>query len=483
MMIRLPLRVRITLLITALFGVALSLAAVVSLASVESSLRTDTRSNAEALLSDYLEQLVGGSLGPATPAAEDATRFIYIADDGSDLSALEYQQILFNAVTSEISTLPPPILTDTVPFPEELFGESPLIVDSGLVQITVLSVAADGDPVLFDRGEDVIVVGRPVLVGQTPLTIAVSIPLQPVMDSIDTLTRSAYIAVPLLVLAIGSATWMIVGRALRPVDAITVQVDRIGSNNLDERVPEPVVDDEIGHLATTMNRMLTRLQYARDAQRQFISDASHELRSPIAATQATLEVARQNPDNVDWAATAEVLHEENARLSSLVDDLLLLARLEETTSTTSIQEVDLDELCLTEAQRPHAHPVHVHIDSPARINGNPQTLTRAIRNLVDNADRHATTRVDITVSLHDETAAIEVADDGPGIPVEDLDRIFDRFSRLDRSRNRALGEGAGLGLAIVKQIITTHHGTITAHTATQGGARFTVTMPRHASEA
>ncbi len=109
--------------------------------------------------------------------------------------------------------------------------------------------------------------------------------------------------------------------------------------------------------------------------------------------------------------------------------------------------------------------------------GNHQHLTRAIRNLVENAARHATSRVDITVSFEHGTAVIEVADDGPGIPREDLEHVFDRFSRLDTSRNRTLGGGAGLGLAITRQIINSHHGTVTAHTGTNGGARFTVTIP------
>lgn len=227
-----------------------------------------------------------------------------------------------------------------------------------------------------------------------------------------------------------------------------------------------------------MNRMLARLQHARDAQRQFISDASHELRSPITATQATLEVARGQADQADWTATADILHQENVRLATLVDDLLLLAQLDETSSPLVAQDVDLDELCLAEANRPHPTSVHVHVDAPARIRGNPQNLARAIRNLVDNASRHATSRVDITISLDHTTAVIEVADDGPGIPPADLERVFDRFSRLDTSRSRALGGGAGLGLAIAKHIVTAHNGALTASNRTNGGARFTLTIPR-----
>ena len=267
-------------------------------------------------------------------------------------------------------------------------------------------------------------------------------------------------------------------RALRPVDAITAQVDRITTNNLHQRVPEPAADDELGRLANTMNQMLSRLEHAQHAQRQFISDASHELRSPITATQATLEVARNPAVETDWSATADVLLEENARLSSLVDDLLFLARLDET-ATTGTEHVDLDELCLTEADRPHPRPVQVHVERPARVQGNPGQLARAIRNLVDNAADHATNRVDVTLAVTDNTAIITIADDGPGIPTADRDRIFDRFSRLDSSRNRTQHGGAGLGLAITKKIVEAHRGTITADDPDEG-ARFVISLPREA---
>lgn len=478
-MTRLPLRIRLTLLVTILFGLALSATAVVSLARIESSLQTDIRNNAEALLVGYFDQLLGGSIGPGDPAPEDATRFVYLDDQGNDLTTLEYQRVLLNAVATQVEDLPFPELPDSFPVPPELLSDSPIIVESGAVQLVIQPITRDGEPVLLDRGDNVITVGIPVQVGDTPLTIAVSSPLQPVTDSLNTLTRSALVIVPGLILAIAAATWIIVGRALRPVDAITAHVDRISTESLDQRVPEPGADDELGHLAVTMNRMLARLQHARDAQRQFISDASHELRSPITATQATLEVARSHADRADWTATADILHQENVRLATLVDDLLLLAQLDETSSPLVAQDVDLDELCLAEANRPHPTSVRVHVDAPARIRGNPQNLARAIRNLVDNASRHATSRVDITISLDHTTAAIEVADDGPSIPPADLERVFDRFSRLDTSRSRALGGGAGLGLAISKHIVTAHNGALTASNRTNGGARFTLTIPRH----
>ncbi|MBT8214232.1 MAG: HAMP domain-containing histidine kinase [Acidimicrobiia bacterium] len=478
-MTRLPLRLRLTLLVAVLFGLALTAAAAVGISRVETSLRTDIRQNAEALLVDYLDQLQGGSIGPGAPGPEEATRFIYLDAQGNDLTAGEYQQVLFDAIDQQVEDLPILTVPDGSPFPIDLFDDAPVIVESDLIEITVQPVAADGKPGLIDRGDDVIAVGVPVLIGDAPLTVAVSSPLRLVTDSIDTLTRLLLVLVPMLTATIGVATWIIVSRALQPVHAITAQVERISTESLDQRVPQPSTDDELGHLAATMNRMLARLQAARDTQRQFISDAAHELRSPITATQATLELARRQPDQVDWPRTADVLNQENTRLTALVDDLLLLAQLEETSSPTGAQEVDLDELCLAEAQRPHPHPIHVQVTNPARINGNLQHLTRAIRNLVDNAAHHATSRVDITISTNHESAVIDVADDGPGIPPEDLERIFDRFTRVDTSRTRPQG-GAGLGLAIAHQIADSHHGNLTAkNRSPSDGAQFTLTLPKH----
>lgn len=482
-MSKFPLRLRLTILVTVLFGLALSTAAVVSLVGIESSLRTSTRNNAEALLIDYLDELVEGTIGPGEPALEDALRFVYVDDQGNDLREIQYQRILLQAITAQIDDLPIPPISGTGAAPPGSLSEGPVIVDAGVVEITVEPITPDGEPIKLDRGNDVIAVGLSVRVGDVPVTVAVSSPLQPVTDSVDALTRLYAVVVPLLILAMAAMAWLIVGKALRPVDAIAAQVDRITTERLDQRVPAPEVDDEIGHLAATMNRMLARLQDARDAQRRFISDASHELRRPITATAATLEVARNQPEKVDWPATAEILDEENARLAELVDDLLLLAQLQETRPLENVREVDLDELCLQEAQRPHPCDVHVHVEAPVRVTGDPSTLTRAIRNLVDNAARHADSRVDITTSRDHDSAVIEVADDGPGIPEEDLERVFQRFSRVDSSRNRALGGGAGLGLAIADRIVASHHGTIVASNAPNGGARFTVTIPVLSSNA
>ena len=473
-MSKLPLRARLTLLVAALFAIALTTAAVVGLDQIETSLETETRDNAEALLFDYIGQLEGGALGAAQPDAQEATRFLYLGPDGAELNDAEFRSILFTSIESGFEPFPLP--EGFPPLPDELATGGIVIVEAGQLPIAINSAVGD-QPIALDQGDDVTAVGLGVTIGEQDLTIGVSSPLRPVRDSIDAMTRLFLILVPALTLLIAGGTWFLVGRALRPVSAITTHVDRITTHNLEERVPETEATDEIGHLARTMNKMLAGLHTARDQQRQFISDASHELRSPITATRATLDVARANPGSTDWLATAKILHDENTRLATLVDDLLVLARFDETRSVDLKDDIDLDELFLAEAERPHACPVGVKVDSPVRLQGDLSAMTRAARNLVENAARHASSSVVVTIAVDESHAIVSIADDGPGIPDADLDRIFERFTRLDDSRQRSDGGGAGLGLAITKQIIAAHNGTITATNPTSGGALFTLTFP------
>ncbi len=479
-MINLPLRARLTLLVTTLFAVALIAVAAIGLNRIEASLESESRDHAAALLDDYLAQLQGGTLGPAQPDADEATRFVYLSSDGSELSNTEFQRILFSAFDPAFGPIPLP--ENFPPLPDGATAEGVVVVEAGVLDVAI-DPTADNQVVELDLGDLVTAVGLPVTIGGEALTIAVSSPLRPVQDSVRAMTRLFVVLVPLLTLLVAAGTWLLVGRSLRPVHAITTQVDQITTRNLEQRVPETTATDEVGHLARTMNKMLAGLQTARDQQRQFISDASHELRSPITATQATLEVAQANPDTTDWPATAKILHDENNRLATLVDDLLLLARLEETGTLALNDTIDLDEIFLLEARRPHPTDVNIKVEDPARIRGDLATLTRAARNLIDNAPRHATSQVSVTIANDGAETTITIVDDGPGIPDGDLEHIFERFTRLDNSRNRSSGGGAGLGLAITKQIIAAHSGTITATTGPSAGAVFTLRFPIETSAA
>jgi signal transduction histidine kinase len=289
------------------------------------------------------------------------------------------------------------------------------------------------------------------------------------------------VGLPALVALVGVIAWVLVGRALRPVEAMRAEAERITASTLHRRLPQPPTDDEVGRLTHTMNTMLDRLDTAAAQQRRFVSDASHELRSPIATLRAGLEVARSKPGPPGWPVRVDSLLAEEARLESLVDDLLLLAACDEHGPITSpATPVDLTALATEEEQRPRRVPVQVvHTtadDHAVVVGGARHQLARALSNLVDNSARHATTVVRISVSHHRDTARLVVDDDGPGIPPDDRERVFERFTRLDDGRARHDG-GSGLGLAVVHSILTNHHGSIRVDDSPLGGARFIAELP------
>ena len=303
--------------------------------------------------------------------------------------------------------------------------------------------------------------------------------LSEVNGTVDDLKRTMFIAVPLLILLVGTAVWYLAGRALRPVEAIRSEAEAITGSTLDRRVPEPSSQDEVGRLARTMNAMLDRLQVSSQRQRQFVSDASHELRSPIASIRTNLEVALRNQDRANWPEIASRALADDERLEAMVSNLLDLARLdeyEEPTPLTSLPEVDLDELVLEETLRPHRSLIDTTRLSAGRVHGRNEQLARVVRNLLDNADRHATSRVDVSLQHDTDEVTLIVDDDGSGIAADDRARVFERFTRLDDGRARDDG-GLGLGLAMVRSIVERHDGTVEIDDAPLGGARFSVRLP------
>jgi signal transduction histidine kinase len=354
-----------------------------------------------------------------------------------------------------------------------------LLTAGGAVVTVDYQPLAVGPVRAVERGDYVVAVSqRLALPDGSHLEVGVSSPLRPVTDSLDTMRTMLWIAVPALVAAVGVITWFAAQRALQPVHTITQRARAITATNLSERVPVPASSDDVNELATTMNEMLARLDHAQQRQRQFIADASHELRSPVAASCAQLEVALAHPDSVDWAATAATVLTEQAHLGRLIEDLLALSRLDEQGAGT-LGDVDLDELVAAEAARHHSIPVRAEVAEPVRIRGNATLIARAVRNLVDNAGRHATTAVTVTVTVRQPDpalAVIHVDDDGPGVAAEQRIRIFDRFTRLDDARRRDDG-GTGLGLAIAREVTRAHGGQISCEEAPGGGARFTLWFP------
>jgi len=297
-------------------------------------------------------------------------------------------------------------------------------------------------------------------------------------ESVAELTASLLWIVPLAVLALLGIVWLVVGRTLRPVEQIRAEVADIGVAELDKRVPEPAGGDEIARLAVTMNEMLDRLERSVRRQQRFVADASHELRTPLTRMRTELEVDEADPSSADVAATRRSQLHEIARLQAMIEALLVLARADADTPTTPAGTVDLDDIVLEEIRTLQQSPVVVDATgvSAAQVVGDAGELRRLVRNLIDNAARHARSTVTIELTEIGTMAVLTVTDDGPGIPPDRRAEVFERFSRLDESRTAASG-GAGLGLAIVNDIITRAHGTISLDAGPSGGARFVVVIP------
>jgi signal transduction histidine kinase len=305
--------------------------------------------------------------------------------------------------------------------------------------------------------------------------------LETVIEGRTTLTITLAVIMPLLLLVVGLVTWLVSARALSPVDAIRAEVDAISTRDLHRRVPDPPGDDEISRLAGTMNRMLERLEAGQQRARRFVSDASHELRSPVAAIRQFAEVALAHPERTAVGELAEVVLEEDARLQRLVEDLLLLTRIDEGTIPHPTGAVDLDDLLLEDAARLRATTdlkIDVRSVSAGRVIGDAEQLERLIRNLTDNAARHARGVIRLSLQEVDGRTILCVDDDGIGVAPAERERVFQRFVRLDAARDRDSG-GSGLGLSIVREVATFHGGSVRILDSDLGGTRFEVDLPAH----
>jgi signal transduction histidine kinase len=335
------------------------------------------------------------------------------------------------------------------------------------------------------------VTALPVSTANGDVNLVAASSLNDVQQSVDALARSLQVALPALILLIAASSWFMTGRALRPVEAITSRVEDITGSTLHERVPVPAARDEVAHLAVTMNAMLERLESSASRQRQFVSDASHELRSPVSSIRTEIEVAMLHPDQADWADVARNVLAEDERLEQIVGDLLLLARLDEQpagergagvkAATTGVaDEVDLDDVVRAEARRTRRLAVDATEVHHVRLAGRPEELRRLVGHLLDNAARHGEQSVAVSLHLIDSPsgprALLAVDDDGPGVPVEQRGAIFERFGRLEEGRSRDRG-GAGLGLAVVRRIVERQRGVVRVSDSTLGGARFEVELP------
>ncbi|WP_169809358.1 sensor histidine kinase [Actinomadura chibensis] len=282
----------------------------------------------------------------------------------------------------------------------------------------------------------------------------------------------------LVVIATVALAWIVslsVRRALRPVRVMSGELAEITGRGAGRRVTVPGPKDEVSELAESVNVTLGRLEAVLTRQRGFVADVSHELRSPLTGLRAQLEVALEHPEDEDWPAVARAALADADRLQGIVSDLLILAKLGAGVHVAR-ERVDLGELVRAETgRRARRVPIEVRAPDGVMVSATPHHLVRLLTNLLDNAERHAASRVWVTVAVDGGDAVLEILDDGVGIAPEDRERVFWRFQRLAEGRGRDPG-GTGLGLTISRDIARAHGGTLVAADSDKG-ARFVLRLP------
>ena len=387
-----------------------------------------------------------------------------------------------SARLDQLAVAPPE--TSTVPSvdPEE---EAIQVVIDGEVVASTTNVEGRPPIASLEDGEEAVV--DDVVAGEGPFLVVATVggdrgilaarSLDDAVEVSRAATVSLAVGMPIVVAVVGVLTWYLVGRALAPIDAMRAEADRISAAELHRRLPDRGAGDEVGRLARTLNGMLARLEDAQRRQRRFVSDASHELRSPIASIRQAAEIGRTEADPV-VRDLGETVLAEATRLQTLVDDLLVLASVDEGEGG-GLEDVDVDDLVLAEAERLRSTTA-IDVDTsgvgPGRVRGNRRQLGRVFRNVADNAARHARATVAVGVATSDGRVIATIDDDGPGIPPEERLRALERFVRLDEGRGRADG-GSGLGLAIVHDVTIAHGGRVALGTSPLGGLRVTVSLP------
>jgi signal transduction histidine kinase len=437
-------RVRTTLAAVLIVGVAVAFGGVALVVAMRQQLTSDARDTAQLRAHDVASSLTAG-----TPAAS--------------LTATNDDELLVRIVSGDGHTIAQ----------SEAFGDDDIAVPPGKTRTVSIGgdrYVASAVTVETDAGARTSIAARS---------------LEPVSEATDVVARLLLVGLPLLLLVVGVTTWFLAGRALAPVEAMRAQVAAISATALDRRVAQPPGRDEIAQLATTMNDMLARLEHAQQRQRQFVSDASHELRSPVAAIREQAEVAAAHPEHTTVPELADHVLAEDLRLQHLVEDLLVLARSDESSLRLARRPLDLDDIVFEEVRRLRALN-GMQVDStgvgPVRVLGDQAALRRAVANVAENATRHARTRVEFALSEQSGFAALDITDDGAGIPPGDEARVFERFVRLDDARARDAG-GSGLGLAIVAQVVAAHAGTVRAVSPSTGGTRVEIRIPSAADPA
>jgi heavy metal sensor kinase len=314
--------------------------------------------------------------------------------------------------------------------------------------------------------------------------IEIGAPYREIEDVSQGLLLALGVALPFAIaLAVGGG-YLLMRRALKPVDEIRRSAERITSQNLSERLPVVRTGDELERLSTSLNQMIMRLEKAFQQSNRFSADASHELRTPLSILRGELETLARKPDTPsDIRETIGSALEETERLTKITENLLALSRLDAETQLEQTR-VDLGELVTTTTDQmkllaeDKKISLRCNTSMHTEVKGSRARLKQVVVNLVDNAIKYTPEggEVQVTVTKNDDQAILEVTDTGVGIPAESLPQIFERFYRADRARTRTLG-GTGLGLSIVKSICKAHGGNVKAESIDGRGSRFRVELP------
>ncbi|MFI7441716.1 sensor histidine kinase [Nonomuraea indica] len=435
------LRGRVTLITTLIAAVVLMPVALIGVAAARSWIRTtvaaDTLASAERVVTDVR----AGDLpsGASIPMPDASIELIQVVEPGG------------NIVGSSDGARNLPLIGNVWPGPDDPVVTSENCLPTMCVHFTAWRVSAAPDSRVVYTGT------------RTPRMLR-----SYVLESL------AFTEVAVVVALTGWATWLIMGKALRPVSAMRAELEEITASDLSRRVTPPE-GDELAGLAGSINGTLARLERSADQQRQFASDASHELRTPVAGLRAQLESAQLYPDDTDLGSLVKSALRDTDRLQAIITDLLLLARIGSQVDTSK-ERLDLAQLVREELSvRKDRVPVRLAVEERVEVDGVRLQLARVLTNLLDNAQRHADRYVRVSVGTHDGMAVLAVENDGAEIAAEDRERIFERFTRLDAARSRDAG-GTGLGLAIARDVALAHGGEICAEEC-RGGARFVLRLP------
>ena len=321
----------------------------------------------------------------------------------------------------------------------------------------------------------------------TQYIVVVGSPLEPTDEELESLREILGYVVPMALIVAGFGGWFLARQSLSPVVAMAERARRIGVGNLSGRLPVVNRRDELGRLAETFNDLLGRLEASMTQQRQFMADASHELRTPVATARTAASVALQQPrrDERDYRETLQIVEQQTTRLSRIVDDMFTLARADAGNYPLHQTPMYLDEVVeeVVRAARVLAAARNVSVQasaiSSAAFTGDEHLIRRLLVNLLDNAVRYAPRGSTVSAALVATPAgyAISISDQGPGIPPDVQPHIFERFYRGDAARARSQSDGAGLGLALARWIAAVHGGDVTLARSSDAGTTFTIQLP------